>query len=50
MPDLLNEIESGTIDPSFVISHRLKLSEAPMAYEKFNADKDPWRKVVLSPN
>ena len=50
MPHLLLAIEAGTIDPSFVISHRMKLSEAPLAYEKFNAEKDPWRKVVLSPN
>jgi threonine dehydrogenase-like Zn-dependent dehydrogenase len=50
MPKLLAEVESGKIDPSFVISHRVKLSEAPMAYEKFNEEKDPWRKVVLSPN
>lgn len=50
MPKLLSEIEEGNIDPSFVISHRLKLSEAPLAYEKFNTEKDPWRKVVLSPN
>ncbi len=50
MPKLLAEVEAGNIDPSFVISHRLKLSEAPMAYEMFNEEKDPWRKVVLSPN
>jgi threonine dehydrogenase-like Zn-dependent dehydrogenase len=50
MPKLLEEVKAGRIDPSFVISHRLKLSEAPLAYEKFNEDKDPWRKVVLSPN
>ena len=50
MPKLLGEIENGRIDPSFVISHRLKLSEAPMGYEKFNEEKNPWRKVVLSPN
>lgn len=50
MPKLLSEIEEGKIDPSFVISHRMKLSEAPLAYDKFNKEKDPWRKVVLSPN
>ncbi len=33
MPKLLSAVEEGKIDPSFVISHRLKLSEAPMAYE-----------------
>jgi threonine dehydrogenase-like Zn-dependent dehydrogenase len=46
---LLDSIEEGKIDPSFVISHRLKLSEAPMAYEKFNTEKDSWRKIVLKP-
>lgn len=50
MPKLLSEIEEGNIDPSFVISHKLKLNEAPMAYDHFNRQKDPWRKVVLSPN
>jgi threonine dehydrogenase-like Zn-dependent dehydrogenase len=50
MPKLLEEVEAGNIDPSFVISHRLKLSEAPVAYEMFNEQKNPWRKVVLSPN
>lgn len=46
---LLDSIEEGKIDPSFVISHRLKLSEAPVAYDKFNEEKDTWRKVVLKP-
>jgi threonine dehydrogenase-like Zn-dependent dehydrogenase len=50
MPKLLTEVEEGNIDPSFVISHRMKLSEAPIAYERFNKEKDVWRKVVLSPN
>ncbi len=50
MPTLLNAVEEGKIDPSFVISHRLKLSEAPMAYDHFNQEKDTWRKVVLTPH
>jgi threonine dehydrogenase-like Zn-dependent dehydrogenase len=49
MPKLLSAIEEGKIDPTFVISHRLKLSEAPMAYDKFNTDKDVWRKIILKP-
>jgi threonine dehydrogenase-like Zn-dependent dehydrogenase len=49
MPRLLSAIEEGKIDPTFVISHRLNLSEAPMAYDRFNTDKDTWRKVVLKP-
>ena len=46
---LLEKIEDGKIDPTFVISHRMKLSEAPMAYDKFNTEKNDWRKVVLTP-
>jgi threonine dehydrogenase-like Zn-dependent dehydrogenase len=49
MPKLLSAIEEGKIDPTFVISHRLKLSEAPIAYDKFNEEKNAWRKVVLKP-
>lgn len=49
MPQLFNAIQEGKIDPTFIISHRLKLSEAPMAYDKFNTEKDTWRKVVLTP-
>jgi threonine dehydrogenase-like Zn-dependent dehydrogenase len=46
---LLAAIEEGKIDPSFVISHRLRLDEAPDGYEKFNTNKDDWRKIVLKP-
>lgn len=49
MPRLLSAIEERKIDPRFVISHRLKLSDAPDAYDKFNTDKNEWRKVVLTP-
>ncbi|HRH45773.1 MAG TPA: zinc-dependent alcohol dehydrogenase, partial [Pyrinomonadaceae bacterium] len=50
MQPLFEAIEEGKIDPSFVISHRLNLSEAPKAYEQFNIEKDGWRKVVLKPH
>ncbi len=49
LPKLLGYIEEGRIDPSFVISHRLKLEDAPLAYDKFNTEKDEWRKVILKP-
>ena len=49
MPRLLAAIEEGKIDPSFVISHRLNLSDAPKAYDQFNTEKNVWRKVVLTP-
>ena len=46
---LLHKIESGQINPSFVITHRLKLSDAPRAYETFRDKKDGCIKVVLTP-
>jgi threonine dehydrogenase-like Zn-dependent dehydrogenase len=46
---LLNRIESGEIDPSFVITHRVPLDQAPDAYEVFKRKQDDCMKVVLSP-
>jgi threonine dehydrogenase-like Zn-dependent dehydrogenase len=45
---LLERIERGEIDPSFVISHRLPLEEAPRGYEIFKQKQDDCTKVVLS--
>ncbi len=42
-------IISGRAKPSFVISHRLSLQEAPMAYEKFDKRTEGFTKVVLKP-
>src|SRR6185436_10683676 len=39
MKPLLDKIESGAIDPSFVITHRVKLAEAPEAYKTFRDKK-----------
>lgn len=49
LPLLLGHIESGAIDPSFVISHRLSLDEAPDAYRMFLDKADDCTKVVLRP-
>ena len=49
MKPLLSAIEEGKLDPTFVISHRLKLSEAPVGYDHFNTEKNTWRKIVLDP-
>lgn len=49
MPELLNRIEQGDLDPSFIISHRLPLDEAPNAYRMFRDKQDACVKVVLSP-
>jgi threonine dehydrogenase-like Zn-dependent dehydrogenase len=46
---LLQAIESGTIDPSFVVTHRLPLEDAPRAYRTFRDKEDGCIKVVLTP-
>jgi threonine dehydrogenase-like Zn-dependent dehydrogenase len=46
---LLDRIERGEIDPSFVITHRLPLDQAPEAYKVFKQKQGDCVKVVLSP-
>jgi threonine dehydrogenase-like Zn-dependent dehydrogenase len=48
MRPLLQRIERGDIDPSFVITHRMKLDEAPEGYAMFVEKQDDCMKVVLS--
>jgi len=45
----LEKIESGELDPTFIISHKLNLSDGPTAYKKFY-DKDQIIKVFLRPS
>ncbi len=50
MRPLLERIEAGQIDPSFVITHRLRLEDAPKGYDTFLHKEEECMKVVLSPN
>ena len=49
MRPLLRRIEQGEIDPTFIITHRLSLDEAPEGYEMFVNKQDDCMKVVLTP-
>ena len=49
MRPLLERIQAGEIDPSFIITHRLPLDEAPHGFEIFNNKQDECMKVVLTP-
>ena len=49
MRPLLERIEKGELDPTFVITHRMPLSEAPAGYQMFRDKQDDCVKVVLSP-
>lgn len=46
---LLQKVEAGEIDPSFVITHRLSLKDGPEAYKTFRDKTDGCIKVVLKP-
>jgi threonine dehydrogenase-like Zn-dependent dehydrogenase len=46
---LLERIQNGEIDPSFVITHKMSLEDAPKGYEIFKHKKDNCIKVVLKP-
>ncbi len=46
---LLERIKNGEIDPSFVITHRLRLDDAPKGYDTFLNKEDECVKVVLKP-
>jgi threonine dehydrogenase-like Zn-dependent dehydrogenase len=50
MQKLMDLIEMGGVDPSFVISHRMLLDDAPDAYDMFLHKQDSCTKVVLKPN
>jgi threonine dehydrogenase-like Zn-dependent dehydrogenase len=49
MKPLLERIERGEIDPSFVISHRVPIDKAPEMYKIFRDKQDHCTKVVLDP-
>jgi threonine dehydrogenase-like Zn-dependent dehydrogenase len=46
---LMKRIQEGEIDPSFVISHRLPLDDAPEGYRMFREKQNDCIKVVLKP-
>jgi threonine dehydrogenase-like Zn-dependent dehydrogenase len=49
MRPLLERIQHGDIDPTFIITHRLGLDDAPRAYDMFRDKQDECMKVVLHP-
>ena len=49
LPKLLDRIEKGEIDPSYVITHRMRLDDAPKGYQIFRDKQDDCIKVVLRP-
>jgi threonine dehydrogenase-like Zn-dependent dehydrogenase len=50
MPQLLQRIERGEINPSFIITHRVTLDQAPEMYKTFREKEDGCIKVVMKPH
>jgi threonine dehydrogenase-like Zn-dependent dehydrogenase len=49
LPKLLERVENGEIDPSFVITHHASLEDGPDMYKTFRDKQDGCVKVVLKP-
>jgi threonine dehydrogenase-like Zn-dependent dehydrogenase len=49
MRPLLERIQRGEIDPSVIITHRMRLDEAPEGFSKFGEKQDDCIKIVLKP-
>jgi threonine dehydrogenase-like Zn-dependent dehydrogenase len=50
LPRLLRYITDGDIDPSFVVTHRVSIDDAPGMYTTFRDKKDGCIKVVMKPH
>jgi threonine dehydrogenase-like Zn-dependent dehydrogenase len=49
MRPLLERVRAGEIDPTFIITHRMSLEDAPKGFEIFKEKQDECVKVVLTP-
>lgn len=49
MKPLLERIENGDIDPTYIISHRITLEEAPEMYKVWRDKKQNVTKIVIDP-
>jgi threonine dehydrogenase-like Zn-dependent dehydrogenase len=49
MPQMLEHVQNGELDPSFLITHRMSLEEAPRGYELFKDKEDGCVRAVFAP-
>jgi len=49
MRPLMERIERREIDPTFVITHRMKLNQAADGYDIFSNKEDDCMKIVMTP-
>ena len=49
MPRMLEHVQQGELDPSFLVTHRLSLEDAPRGYEMFKNKEDGCVRAVFTP-
>jgi threonine dehydrogenase-like Zn-dependent dehydrogenase len=49
LPRLLDHVARGDIDPSFAITHKMALEDAPRGYETFKHKYEGCLRVVFAP-
>jgi threonine dehydrogenase-like Zn-dependent dehydrogenase len=49
MPKLFQHVQAGELDPSFLITHRMSLEDAPRGYEMFRDKEDGCVRAVFAP-
>lgn len=49
LPELLERIQHGELNPEIIISHRMTLAEAAEGYRIFDKKEEDCRKVILRP-
>ena len=49
MPEMLRRVQEGSLDPSFLITHRMSLEDAPRGYEMFRDKEDGCVRAVFAP-
>jgi threonine dehydrogenase-like Zn-dependent dehydrogenase len=49
LPELIEAIQEGRLQPEIIISHRLPLADAANGYKVFNDKQEDCRKVILTP-
>jgi threonine dehydrogenase-like Zn-dependent dehydrogenase len=49
VPRLLEHVARGEIDPTYLVTHRMSLEDAPRGYEMFKKKEDGCVRVVFKP-
>ena len=49
MPRMLEHVQAGQLDPSFLATHTMPLDEAPRGYQLFKEKEDNCLRAVFTP-